>query len=153
MRNSNDQRSRYSKIVFRLLLILSVPAIIWACYGTIHIEQQNEAIQPTHASIEQGKILYAKHCVRCHGETGKGEGPDVDTLAKKPKDLAESGIHISTFGLESIIDYPHLSLETISKAVRHEDKTMKLQKEAFTPADIENLRNFLSQTIFNDKTK
>lgn len=34
-----------------------------------------------------GKQLYQKHCIRCHGETGEGDGPDVKKLRSKPTDL------------------------------------------------------------------
>lgn len=31
-------------------------------------------------TIEDGKILYAKFCAHCHGETGQGDGPVNDAL-------------------------------------------------------------------------
>jgi len=38
-------------------------------------------------SLEKGKAVYAKECVSCHGDTGKGDGSAVKDLEKKPNDL------------------------------------------------------------------
>ena len=38
-------------------------------------------------SLEKGKVIYAKECVSCHGDTGKGDGSAVKDLEKKPNDL------------------------------------------------------------------
>jgi mono/diheme cytochrome c family protein len=36
-----------------------------------------------------GKELYTSLCTRCHGERGKGDGPDGATLATKPRDFTD----------------------------------------------------------------
>jgi mono/diheme cytochrome c family protein len=36
-----------------------------------------------------GKEIYMALCTRCHGEKGKGEGPDGATLATKPRDFTD----------------------------------------------------------------
>jgi len=36
-----------------------------------------------------GKELYTSLCTRCHGERGKGEGPDGATLATKPRNFTD----------------------------------------------------------------
>ena len=38
-------------------------------------------------SVVQGKELFGQYCVRCHGVSGTGDGPDAPTLKKKPADL------------------------------------------------------------------
>jgi mono/diheme cytochrome c family protein len=45
-------------------------------------------LQPTPANLEQGKSLYKKHCQKCHGESGKGDGPDADP-DEMPDDLTD----------------------------------------------------------------
>lgn len=40
------------------------------------------------ASLEKGKLLYERECVSCHGSKGKGDGPAVKDLEKKPGDLS-----------------------------------------------------------------
>jgi len=36
-----------------------------------------------------GKELYTALCTRCHGERGRGDGPDGATLATKPRDFTD----------------------------------------------------------------
>lgn len=33
---------------------------------------------------QEGKVLYEKHCVNCHGTNGAGDGPDTQFLTVKP---------------------------------------------------------------------
>src|SRR5690606_15749017 len=39
------------------------------------------------ASIEEGSEVYAANCVRCHGQSFAGDGPDAGTLPARPADL------------------------------------------------------------------
>jgi mono/diheme cytochrome c family protein len=39
------------------------------------------------ARREKGAALYREHCIRCHGEGGRGDGPLADTLRFRPADL------------------------------------------------------------------
>jgi mono/diheme cytochrome c family protein len=38
-------------------------------------------------AIETGKALFKKHCERCHGPGGKGDGPDADPDVQEDMDL------------------------------------------------------------------
>jgi mono/diheme cytochrome c family protein len=38
-------------------------------------------------AVETGKKLFAKHCERCHGPGGKGDGPDADPEVQEDMDL------------------------------------------------------------------
>lgn len=44
------------------------------------------------ASVERGKALFAKECAGCHGETGKGDGPDAAYFNTAPADLASAPV-------------------------------------------------------------
>ncbi len=44
------------------------------------------------ASVERGKALYAKECAGCHGDTGKGDGPDAAYFNTAPKDLSSDEV-------------------------------------------------------------
>ena len=34
-----------------------------------------------------GKVIYQKHCLNCHGEKGDGHGPDIHFLTVPPADF------------------------------------------------------------------
>ena len=44
-------------------------------------------IQPTPAN--SGKAMFSEYCAVCHGESGKGDGPAVQALKKRPADLTQ----------------------------------------------------------------
>jgi copper transport protein len=53
-------------------------------------------IPPNSESIAAGKAVFMVHCVPCHGETGKGDGPLGVVLNPRPADLslhAVPGVH------------------------------------------------------------
>ena len=50
------------------------------------------------ASVAAGKELYAKQCLSCHGETGKGDGSAAKDLDKKPNDLTLPKVQDQTDG-------------------------------------------------------
>ncbi len=41
-------------------------------------------------SMAQGKVVYIRECLSCHGEHGKGDGPSAKGLEKSPGDLTDS---------------------------------------------------------------
>lgn len=42
------------------------------------------------AAAEEGAAIFARNCVSCHGETGRGDGPAGAALDPAPKNLAEN---------------------------------------------------------------
>ena len=40
---------------------------------------------PRPAEVQEfGKTVYDQHCLRCHGNVGRGDGPDAKSLTVKP---------------------------------------------------------------------
>lgn len=52
--------------------------------------RKKNPIEANDASIAQGKVVYVKECASCHGDKGKGDGPAVKDLEKKPGDLTSA---------------------------------------------------------------
>ncbi len=44
------------------------------------------------ASVERGRALYVKECASCHGEQGKGDGPDGMYFTTPPSDLTSASV-------------------------------------------------------------
>jgi len=40
------------------------------------------------ASLAAGKAMYTRECASCHGDAGKGNGPDAADLSRPPADFA-----------------------------------------------------------------
>lgn len=49
-------------------------------------------------SIATGKVLYARECLSCHGNAGKGDGPAAKDLEKNPGDLSKPTMWDQTDG-------------------------------------------------------
>ena len=43
-------------------------------------------------SIAAGKIVYTKECSACHGESGRGNGPEAANLSRQPADLCAAPV-------------------------------------------------------------
>ncbi len=68
---------------------------------------QANPITPDQKSVAAGRALYEAHCVPCHGESGKGDGPLGLTLIPRPADLtihAVPGVHTDEQLFEWISD-------------------------------------------------
>jgi len=47
-------------------------------------KEASAAVTP--ATLEHGRKLYAKNCVACHGESGRGDGPASGAMKPRPRD-------------------------------------------------------------------
>ena len=55
--------------------------------------------------IDRGQNEYLNHCVSCHGQTGKGDGPVAKSLSKAPADLTKiSAVNGGIFPAERIYE-------------------------------------------------
>ncbi|TDE44982.1 cytochrome c [Flavobacterium rhamnosiphilum] len=53
-------------------------------------EKYNQPVSPsTEEQLVQGKNIFTKYCITCHGSSGKGDGPGATTLQPKPADFTD----------------------------------------------------------------
>lgn len=54
----------------------------------VRAAKKKNPVAADEAALAKGKALYVKECLSCHGTVGKGDGPAVKDLEKKPGDLS-----------------------------------------------------------------
>ncbi len=55
--------------------------------------QKPNPLEANARSIATGRKIYLQRCAKCHGETGKGDGPDAIDLKLHPAKFASSAIN------------------------------------------------------------
>ena len=101
---------RMSRSVFVVLIAAGLAAMVWTYLPTAKAEDQTPWEAPARAarkknpvasdaaSIAAGKEVYAKQCLSCHGEKGKGDGPASKELNPKPHDISNEVVAKQTDG-------------------------------------------------------
>jgi mono/diheme cytochrome c family protein len=64
-----------------LIALIVVLSAFWSRTGA--------AAPSTPRELASGRQLYVTHCVVCHGDKGRGDGPSAAGFASKPSDLAD----------------------------------------------------------------
>ena len=77
--------------------------------------------------LQNGKKVYVDQCLKCHGERGKGDGPDADDLEKKPMDYTDKA-KMSKFTDAQLVE-----------VVRDGKKPMPAYKKKLTPKEMEDV--------------
>src|SRR5438093_8143250 len=82
-------------LLARALTIAQSPAAIVAAANATgwqipqNAEQEKSPLTPTAAVLDKGKDLFSSNCQKCHGATGRGDGPNGDP-DHPPADLTAS---------------------------------------------------------------
>jgi len=87
---------RRAKLFFIALLLIAGAAIIYTLYANRPWNVPEEAkreinpVAPSPAALAAAKPIYSDKCANCHGDTGKGDGPDAKSYYPAPTDLTDS---------------------------------------------------------------
>ena len=67
--------------------LLFIVGVAYAWDAPVEADQIKNPVPTTPQSVENGKGLFKKHCVVCHGKEGKGDGASSLSLDVEPGDL------------------------------------------------------------------
>jgi mono/diheme cytochrome c family protein len=135
----------YLKQFVHIALALLIVSGLTGCYGTIHMKEEDSEEKKTidTQSVKRGQQIYQDQCQACHGESAAGDGEKADQFDPKPANLLKPGLHITTTGLESIVDFPHYSSEAIRRRIRHGAADMPGFKDNFNETEVLDIVNYL----------
>jgi mono/diheme cytochrome c family protein len=94
---TNTQRSsRTRQLLLVIVLALLAVAVYYAVSENRPWKVPEEAklrknpLQTSPAALAAARIVYLDKCVQCHGETGKGDGPDAASYYPRPASLTDT---------------------------------------------------------------
>jgi mono/diheme cytochrome c family protein len=96
MINRASSTLRLRKGIFAALLAVILVCIAVAIYQNREWKIPEEAklrknpIQPSPTALATARTIYLDKCVQCHGETGKGDGPDAAMYYPAPASLTDA---------------------------------------------------------------
>lgn len=79
-----------------MLLAVSLVAAGWAAHGKHDwpvpeaAKKRKNPVARTDAAIAAARAIYLEQCSQCHGDTGKGDGPEAAMYAVKPPDMTDA---------------------------------------------------------------
>lgn len=95
---ANAPRSRNAqKIVFALLILLICIVVGYSAYEQNKpwvvpeaFKRLKNPLQPTESNLKAARDLYRDECTQCHGDRGKGDGPESKMHSPAPADLTDA---------------------------------------------------------------
>jgi mono/diheme cytochrome c family protein len=85
------------KILFALLLALICIVLVYAAFQKDRpwvvpeeVKKLKNPLTPSESTLKAAKAIYTDECAQCHGEHGKGDGPEAMTHSPAPADLTDA---------------------------------------------------------------
>jgi mono/diheme cytochrome c family protein len=85
------------KALFVLLLALICIVLVYAAFQRDRpwivpeeVKKLKNPIAPTESTLKAAKEIYGDECAQCHGEYGKGDGPEAMMHSPAPADLTDA---------------------------------------------------------------
>jgi mono/diheme cytochrome c family protein len=85
-------------VVFFALIALSIAFAVWQSREWVVPEEAKKLknpLAPTDTALASGRTVYLDKCAECHGETGRGDGPQARMYDPAPGNLTDTH-HMST---------------------------------------------------------
>jgi mono/diheme cytochrome c family protein len=73
--------------------------------GFVGGPEPTNPIPATVDSIDQGRMLFAESCARCHGADARGGGPDSNTTQVPPPALTGPSSHLAVHSDEDLFNF------------------------------------------------
>jgi mono/diheme cytochrome c family protein len=108
------------------LLLLTVCSVLW--FGSSDLSAGNAA---------HGQSIYDQLCWRCHGRSGKSDGPVSDAMNPRPRDLTDRA-YMSTVSDEQLLTVIKHGGPSVGKS-----PAMMAFKDVLSDADIRALVAYL----------
>jgi mono/diheme cytochrome c family protein len=97
MSTTPSRNLKARKILFAAILALICILLVYAAYEQnktwIVPEEFNtlkNPLQPTELNLKAARELYSNECAQCHGDRGKGDGPQARSHFPLPADLSDA---------------------------------------------------------------
>lgn len=98
-------------------------------HGIIPLSTKAVVKIPDEASISRGKTLYINHCLACHGESGKGNGPKALEQKSSPINLQKL--------VQEVPDFDFFI------SISNWQGDMPGWKEKFNSSELEDIKSYL----------
>ncbi len=90
------------KILFASLLVLICIALVYAAFQRDkpwiipeEVKKLKNPVAPTESTLKAARGIYMEECAQCHGERGKGDGPEAMMHDPPPADITDTR-HMNT---------------------------------------------------------
>jgi mono/diheme cytochrome c family protein len=86
------------KILFASLLAIICVALVYAALQRDkpwvvpeEVKRLKNPLPPSESTLKAARKIYLDECAQCHGERGKGDGPEAMMHSRAPADLTDAG--------------------------------------------------------------